>query len=126
MLPDFCLLGPLLQDGRDKGASLAYVTLPGPALLRMTKESHVLAFCVGLLEQHRKLSAGESILSSMRKLHSPIPFRDSTVHINTPTVHDKAALLHGGFKHSRFGRFGGSWGLNEFLTIKTITSSYKE
>ena len=37
----------------------------------------------------------------------------------------EAALPHGGFKHSGFGRFGGSWGLNEFLTTKTITFSYK-
>jgi len=49
----------------------------------------------------------------------------SAVHLNAPTIHDEAALPHGGFKHSGFGRFGGSWGLNEFLTTKTITFSYK-
>ncbi|PWW71633.1 aldehyde dehydrogenase [Tuber magnatum] len=43
------------------------------------------------------------------------------VHINGMTVHDESTLPHGGVKESGFGRFGGSWGIEEFLTTKTIT-----
>ncbi|KAG0637925.1 aldehyde dehydrogenase domain-containing protein [Tuber brumale] len=43
------------------------------------------------------------------------------VHINGMTVHDESILPFGGVKDSGFGRFGGSWGIDEFLTTKTIT-----
>ncbi|CCX07221.1 Aldehyde/histidinol dehydrogenase [Pyronema domesticum] len=43
------------------------------------------------------------------------------VHINGATVHDEVALPHGGVKNSGYGRFGGTWGLEEFMTTKTIT-----
>ena len=43
------------------------------------------------------------------------------VHINAMSVHDEAALLHGGIKMSGFGRFGASEGIEEFLKKKTIT-----
>ncbi|PUU79912.1 Aldehyde/histidinol dehydrogenase [Tuber borchii] len=43
------------------------------------------------------------------------------VHINGMTVHDEPTLPHGGIKESGFGRFGGSWGIEEFLTMKTVT-----
>ncbi|CAM1506335.1 Fc.00g059760.m01.CDS01 [Cosmosporella sp. VM-42] len=42
------------------------------------------------------------------------------VHVNAPTVHDEAALPHGGRKNSGWGRFGGRWGLDEFLQTQTI------
>ncbi|RPA97312.1 aldehyde dehydrogenase [Choiromyces venosus 120613-1] len=43
------------------------------------------------------------------------------VHINGMTVHDEPSLPHGGVKESGFGRFGSSWGIEEFLTTKTVT-----
>ncbi|KAH0612251.1 uncharacterized protein H6S33_010303 [Morchella sextelata] len=43
------------------------------------------------------------------------------VHINGMTVHDEPHLPHGGRKESGFGRFGGSYGLDEFLATKTVT-----
>ncbi|KAJ4308516.1 hypothetical protein N0V84_012050 [Fusarium piperis] len=43
------------------------------------------------------------------------------VHINNMTVHDESALPHGGAKASGHGRFGGSFGLEEWTRSKTIT-----
>lgn len=42
------------------------------------------------------------------------------VHVNSTTVHDEATLPHGGRGLSGFGRFGGTWGLREFVQTKTI------
>ncbi|KAI9659099.1 MAG: hypothetical protein M1821_002059 [Bathelium mastoideum] len=46
------------------------------------------------------------------------------VHINGMSVHDEPGLPHGGVKESGWGRFNGSWGLEEFVKLKTVT--YKE
>lgn len=43
------------------------------------------------------------------------------VHINEMTVHDDLSIPHGGVKHSGFGRFNASAGIEEFLHLKTIT-----
>ncbi|KAJ7114643.1 Aldehyde/histidinol dehydrogenase [Mycena crocata] len=46
------------------------------------------------------------------------------VHINSMSVHDEAAVPHGGVKGSGWERFNPQWGIEEFLRLKTIT--YKE
>jgi acyl-CoA reductase-like NAD-dependent aldehyde dehydrogenase len=43
------------------------------------------------------------------------------VHINKMTIHDEAALPHGGAKMSGFGRFNGREGLEEWVRTKVIT-----
>ncbi|KAI0976860.1 Aldehyde/histidinol dehydrogenase [Xylaria arbuscula] len=43
------------------------------------------------------------------------------VHINDMSVHDEAALPHGGAKASGYGRFNASAGLEEYLRTKTVT-----
>jgi len=43
------------------------------------------------------------------------------VHINSMTVHDEAALPHGGAKKSGFGRFNGLQGLDEWVRTKVVT-----
>ncbi|RYP33293.1 hypothetical protein DL766_003522 [Monosporascus sp. MC13-8B] len=43
------------------------------------------------------------------------------VHINNMTVHDEAALPHGGVKASGFGRFNTLFGLEEWVRTKTVT-----
>lgn len=45
------------------------------------------------------------------------------VHINSMTVHDEAALPHGGVKASGFGRFNGS-NLAEWTRTKSVTFQY--
>ena len=42
------------------------------------------------------------------------------VHVNAGTVHDEATLPHGGLGDSGWGRFGGRWGLEEFLQTQTV------
>ena len=44
----------------------------------------------------------------------------SAVHINGATVHDESTLPHGGHGDSGWGRFGGEWGLQEFVHTKTV------
>ncbi|EXJ85860.1 hypothetical protein A1O1_06229 [Capronia coronata CBS 617.96] len=43
------------------------------------------------------------------------------VHINSMTVHDEAALPHGGAKKSGFGRFNSLQGLEEWVRTKAVT-----
>ncbi|MAC80944.1 MAG: salicylaldehyde dehydrogenase [Rhodobacteraceae bacterium] len=42
-------------------------------------------------------------------------------HVNGPTVHDEAQMPFGGVKASGYGRFGGTWGVNEFTELRWIT-----
>lgn len=48
-------------------------------------------------------------------------YTTGAVHINSMSIHDEAALPHGGSKDSGFGRFNASYGLNEFLRTKVVT-----
>lgn len=43
------------------------------------------------------------------------------VHINGMTFHEDVNLPFGGVKHSGFGRFNATAGLDEFLRTKNIT-----
>ena len=42
-------------------------------------------------------------------------------HVNGPTVHDEAQMPFGGVKASGYGRFGGTWGIEEFTELRWIT-----
>lgn len=37
------------------------------------------------------------------------------------SVHDEPTIPHGGVKKSGWGRFNAQWGIEEFMTTKTIT-----
>jgi acyl-CoA reductase-like NAD-dependent aldehyde dehydrogenase len=54
-------------------------------------------------------------LSSSRK-----KMKISATHINGSTVHDESTLSHGGHGDSGWGRFGGDWGLLEFVHTRTV------
>lgn len=48
-------------------------------------------------------------------------FETGAVHINSMSVHDEAALPHGGVKKSGFGRFNAREGLEEWVRTKAVT-----
>ena len=88
---------------------------------------------LGVMEVSTEEEAIEFINSSEYGLSSAIWTRDhyralrlarkldvSAIHINGSTVHDEATLPHGGTKSSGFGRFGGEWGLLEFVQTQTV------
>jgi acyl-CoA reductase-like NAD-dependent aldehyde dehydrogenase len=47
--------------------------------------------------------------------------QSGAVHINSMTVHDEAALPHGGVKSSGWGRFNTDEGVKEFMVTKSVT-----
>ena len=46
--------------------------------------------------------------------------RVAAVHINSGSIHDEGSLPHGGVGNSGYGRFGGVWGLKEFMQTKNV------
>lgn len=66
--------------------------------------------------------AGAIFTESLSKgLRVAKKYTTGAVHINAMSIHDEAALPHGGVKSSGFGRFNADQGLNEFLRTKVIT-----
>jgi acyl-CoA reductase-like NAD-dependent aldehyde dehydrogenase len=66
------------------------------------------------------LSAAIFIRDQFRALRIAQRLEVGAVHINGTTVHDESTLPHGGHGDSGWGRFGGIWGLEEFVQTKTI------
>ncbi|CAI7663096.1 unnamed protein product [Penicillium bialowiezense] len=66
------------------------------------------------------LSASVYTESLARGLNVAKKIDSGAVHINSMTVHDEAALPHGGVKSSGYGRFGTNM-LDEFLWTKSVT-----
>ncbi|KAK9458365.1 salicylaldehyde dehydrogenase [Dipodascopsis uninucleata] len=69
------------------------------------------------------LSASIWTKDIMKGIRIAQEIESGAVHINGNTVHDQSTLPHGGVKSSGYGRFGSSWGLEEFMITKTITLS---
>ncbi|MEO0578328.1 MAG: aldehyde dehydrogenase family protein, partial [Pseudomonadota bacterium] len=46
-------------------------------------------------------------------------------HINGPTVYDEAQMPFGGVKASGYGRFGGTFGIDEFTEVRWMTINSK-
>jgi acyl-CoA reductase-like NAD-dependent aldehyde dehydrogenase len=66
------------------------------------------------------LSAAIWTRCHMRAIQMAQQLNVGAVHVNASTVHDESTLPHGGRGLSGFGRFGGQWGLREFVQTKTI------
>ncbi|BCR92449.1 putative aldehyde dehydrogenase [Aspergillus chevalieri] len=66
------------------------------------------------------LSASIFTSSHFTALKLAEKMRVGAVHVNGMTVHDEPTLPHGGVGESGFGRFGGKWGVEEFLEVRTV------
>ena len=94
---------------------------PVVGLVRTPTESHALDLVSEMTSGHGfGLSSAIFTGAHFRALQIAAAWRVGAVHVNSMTVHDEATLPHGGFGESGFGRFGGKWGVEEFLVERAI------
>lgn len=129
--------GAVLQTGNREdllhGGSMATTVISNltPEMELFTTESF--GACVGIIEVEDAVSAVSMANDSFYGLSASVFTKDisrgiaigkmlqsGAVHINSMTLHDEATLPHGGVKDSGFGRFGGRWGISEFIQTKNI------
>ncbi|KAK0888249.1 hypothetical protein LTR02_016478 [Friedmanniomyces endolithicus] len=126
------LVGPSASELRT-GASLKPVVILGltPEMRLFREESF--GPCVSVIQTKTVAEAIDLVNASSYGLSASIFTRDvakaiaiarklesGAVHVNSATIHDEDTLPHGGVKDSGFGRFGGRWGIQEFVKTKTI------
>ncbi|KAL2820187.1 Aldehyde/histidinol dehydrogenase [Aspergillus cavernicola] len=111
---------PTVVTGLTKEMKLYEIESFGPifGISRAESEHEIMEF----IEQ-AKYGLSSSILSKdhYRALDLARSIRAGAVHINSMTVHDEPTLPHGGYGESGWGRFGASWGLEEFVQTKLVT-----
>ena len=56
-----------------------------------------------------------------RAQHVAAKIQSGICHINSGTINDSAYAPFGGMKSSGYGRFGGRWGIHEFMELRWIT-----
>jgi acyl-CoA reductase-like NAD-dependent aldehyde dehydrogenase len=137
----------LIEDALAKGATLATdhptslyagATMTRSVVRHLTPEMDLwdtesFGPCVGIIEVKDVDEAIRICNESFYGLSSSIFSRDraaaislakrmevGAVHINAATIHDEPTLPHGGIKDSGFGRFGGRWGVMEWVKTKTV------
>ncbi|KAL6702798.1 hypothetical protein ACN47E_000934 [Coniothyrium glycines] len=114
---------PVIVDGVKKGMDIFYTESFGPSVSVIEISSDEEAVEIANDTEYG-LSGAIFTEDLKRGLRIAKQIDSGAIHINSMTVHDEATLPHGGVKASGFGRFNGSWGLDEFTKLKTIT--YKE
>lgn len=129
--------GAVLQTGTRAdllhGASMATTVISNltPDMDLFSTESF--GACIGIIEVDDASAAVAMANSSFYGLSASVFSKDisraiavgkalqsGAVHINSMTLHDEATLPHGGVKDSGYGRFGGRWGISEFVQTKNI------
>jgi acyl-CoA reductase-like NAD-dependent aldehyde dehydrogenase len=139
----------LVRDAVAKGASVRYrypdqpirngVKLNPCVVFNVTRQmriydEEIFGPCASVIVVDDEKAAVDTANDSAFGLSSSIFSRDVTkalsiahnivsgaVHINSGTFYDDHALPHGGTRDSGHGRFGGIWGLREFMYLKTVT-----
>lgn len=111
---------PIVLEGVTKDMDIYYHESFGPSVSLLTFETEEEALAIANDTEYGLASAiftGDLVtgLRIARQLEA------GAVHINDMSVHDEPRLPHGGAKKSGFGRFGGQWGVDEFMRTKTIT-----
>ena len=113
-------MAPIVVEGTAKGMDLFYTESFGPSVSLIPFESDEDAIAMAN-DTDYGLSGAIFTESLARGLKIARAVETGAIHINSMSIHDEAALPHGGAKKSGWGRFNGKWGLNEFLRLKTIT-----
>lgn len=110
---------PVIVKGVKKEMDLFYNESFGPtlALYEVENEDEAVALAN---DTEYGLAASVFTQDLAKGLRMAKRIQSGAVHINAMTVHDEAALPHGGWKSSGWGRFGAP-GLEEWLQTKTIT-----
>ncbi|KAJ7060561.1 Aldehyde/histidinol dehydrogenase [Mycena amicta] len=118
--PSSTRLRPIIVEGVTKEMDLYAVESFGPSVSLIVVESEEEAVRIAN-DSDYGLNAAIFTRDLARGLRVAKRLECGNVHINSMSVHDEAALPHGGVKNSGWGRFNGKWGLDEFLRFKTIT-----
>lgn len=110
---------PTAVKGTNKNMDMFYTESFGPmvSLFEVDSEEEALRLAN---DTEYGLTAAIFTSNLQRGLRFAKSIESGAVHINGMTIHDEAALPHGGMKSSGFGRFG-SAGLESFLRTKTVT-----
>lgn len=113
-------MAPIVVEGTTKEMDLFYTESFGPSvsLVPFGTDEEAIAMAN---DTEYGLSGAVFTESLGRGLKIAKSIETGAVHINGMSVHDEAALPHGGTKKSGWGRFNARWGLEEFLRLKTIT-----
>jgi acyl-CoA reductase-like NAD-dependent aldehyde dehydrogenase len=111
---------PIVVGGVNKDMELYYTESFGPSVSVISVESEEEAVAIANDTEYG-LSSAVFTENLARGLRIARQIESGAVHINAMTVHDESNLPHGGAKMSGWGRFNGSWGIEEFLRIKTVT-----
>lgn len=110
---------PVVVQGVTKDMDLFYTESFGPTLALYEVENEDEA---AKLANDTEYGLAASVFTNdlAKGLRMAKKIQSGAVHINAMSVHDEAALPHGGWKSSGWGRFGAP-GLEEWLQTKTIT-----
>ncbi|RAK71446.1 aldehyde dehydrogenase [Aspergillus fijiensis CBS 313.89] len=113
-------LQPMVLEGVDKRMDIYYEESFGPLVSLYTVDTEEEAVVLANDTEYG-LSCSLFTADLAKGLRLARRIDSGAIHINSMSVHDEAALPHGGQKSSGWGRFNGEWGLHEFLQSKTVT-----
>jgi acyl-CoA reductase-like NAD-dependent aldehyde dehydrogenase len=111
---------PVILDNVQKEMDIYYTESFGPTVSIIAVDSDEEALQIAN-DTDYGLSSAVFTENLRRGLSIAKRIETGAVHINNMTVHDEAALPHGGAKKSGFGRFNGREGLGEWVRTKVIT-----
>lgn len=111
---------PIVVQGVKKGMDMFYTESFGPTISIYSVEDEDEALELANDTEYG-LSSAIFTKDLAKAFRIAKKIESGAVHINAMSVHDEAALPHGGIKMSGFGRFGASEGIEEFLKKKTVT-----
>jgi acyl-CoA reductase-like NAD-dependent aldehyde dehydrogenase len=113
-------MAPVIIEGVKPGMNLYHTESFGPTVSLIAVSSDEEALRVAN-DTAYGLSASIFSRDLRKALRMSRKIETGAVHINSMTIHDEAALPHGGVKDSGFGRFNGLRGLEEWVWTRVVT-----